>query len=89
MYIGHGVIVQHFRENNHCEVLEELAPIVENRKYDFNYQQYSYLNKEVQILPVSISSVGLVIIIVAYTTAHFRAILFKQNAFISQLEATM
>ena len=54
MHIGHGLLVQHFRENEHCGVLEELEPIDQNRRYDFNYQQFTYLNKEVQILPVSI-----------------------------------
>ena len=60
-YIGHGLLVQHFRENEQCGVLEELEPIDENRRYDFNYQQFTYLNKEVQVLPVSISSVELVL----------------------------
>ena len=51
-YIGHGLIVQHFRENEQCGVLKEMKPIDENRKYDFNYQQFTYLNKEVQVFPV-------------------------------------
>ena len=34
-------------------VLEELEPIDENRKYDFNYQQITHLLREVKILPVS------------------------------------
>ena len=42
-YIGHGLIVQHFRENEQCGVLKEMKPIDENRKYDFNYQQFTYL----------------------------------------------
>ena len=57
--IGSGLLVQHFRENKECGVLEEMEPIDENRRYDFNYQQFTYLNKEVQVLPVSISSVVL------------------------------
>lgn len=54
MSSGHGLLVQHFRENAECGVLEELEPIDENERYDFNYQQFTYLNKEVKILPVSI-----------------------------------
>lgn len=45
-------------------MLEELEPIDENRRYDFNYQQFTYLNKEVQVLPVSISSVACACIVV-------------------------
>ena len=52
-YAGHGLVVRHFRLNEECGVLEELEPIDENRKYDFNYQQATLLPREVQILPVS------------------------------------
>ena len=50
--IGHGLIIEHFRENEQCGVLEAMEPIDENRKYDFNYQQFTYLDKEVQVFPV-------------------------------------
>ena len=33
-------------------VLEKLEPIVFNPSYDFNYQQFMYLPREVTILPV-------------------------------------
>ena len=52
-YAGHGLVVRHFRQNEECGVLEELEPIDENRRYDFNYQQATLLPREVQILPVS------------------------------------
>ena len=45
--------MRHFRQINECGTLEELKPIVENRKYDFNYQQVINLPNEVKILPVS------------------------------------
>lgn len=50
---GHGLVVRHFRQNDECGALEELQPIDENRRYDFNYQQMTHLPKEVSILPVS------------------------------------
>ena len=74
MYVGHGLVVQHLRENKQCGVLEELEPIDENRRYDFNYQQFNYLNKEVQVLPVSIRFFGQVMAVI-YTIAYLRVIL--------------
>jgi hypothetical protein len=53
-------------------VLEELEPIDENRRYDFNYQQFAYLNKEVQVLPVSTFSI-VVSGLLHFNTAYFRA----------------
>ena len=50
---GHGLIVRQHRQNENCSVLEELEPIDENRRYDFNYQQINHLPREVKILPVS------------------------------------
>ena len=35
---GHGLVLQHFRRNEECGVLEEFEPIDINLKYDFNYQ---------------------------------------------------
>ena len=35
---GHGLVLQHFRRNEECGVLEELEPVDINLKYDFNYQ---------------------------------------------------
>ncbi len=34
-------MLQHFRPNEECGVLEELEPIDSNLKYDFNLQVYS------------------------------------------------
>ena len=45
--------MRQFRQNNDCDVLEELQPIDENRRYDFNFQQITHLPKEIKILPVS------------------------------------
>ena len=49
---GHGLVVHHFRESE-CGLLEELEPIDENRRYDFNYQQVTLLPKPVKVLPVN------------------------------------
>ena len=54
MLTGHGLIVQHLRQNQECGRLEELKPIDENRRYDFNFQQITTLQETVQILPVSL-----------------------------------
>ncbi|XP_022247444.1 DBH-like monooxygenase protein 1 [Limulus polyphemus] len=43
--IGKEILVRHFRNGS------ELAPIVVDRNYDFNYQEYRYLPEEVTILP--------------------------------------
>ena len=51
-FIGHGLVVRHFRENE-CGLLEELQPIDENKRYDFDYQQVTLLPKPVKVLPVS------------------------------------
>ena len=45
--------MRQFRQNEECGALEELEPIDENRRYDFNYQQVTHLPRKVQILPVS------------------------------------
>ena len=37
---GSGLVLQHFRPNEECGVLEELEPIDSNLNYDFNYQVY-------------------------------------------------
>ena len=52
-HTGHGLIVRQFQQNDECDVLEELQPIDENRRYDFNFQQITHLPKEIKILPVS------------------------------------
>ena len=52
-FAGHGIVVRQFRENEDCGALEELEPIDENRRYDFNYQQVTHLPRNVKILPVS------------------------------------
>ena len=45
-------MVEHIRETE-CGLREELEPIDENRRYDFNYQQFTILPKTRQIFPVS------------------------------------
>ena len=50
---GHGLVVRQYRQNDDCDVLEELQPVDENRRYDFNYQQMTHLPREVKVLPVS------------------------------------
>ena len=56
IFIGRGLILRHLRWNPECEVMEELAPIDQNLRYDFDYQQTTHLPKEVTILPVGNSS---------------------------------
>ena len=51
--IGRGLELQHLRWNSECEVYEELPPIDLNLNYDFNFQQTTYLPREVTVLPVS------------------------------------
>ena len=38
---GSGLVLQHFRPNEECGVLEELEPIDSNLNYDSNYQVYT------------------------------------------------
>ncbi len=40
LFPGQGIVLQHFRKNEECDVVEELQPIEANLKYDFNYQVY-------------------------------------------------
>ena len=54
---GHGLTLQHFRYNEECGVLEELEPIDQNLRYDFNFQQTVILPKEHLVLPVSLPSI--------------------------------
>jgi hypothetical protein len=54
---GHGLTFQHFRYNSECGVYEELEPIDENLKYDFDYQQFTHLKREVIIKPGDILQV--------------------------------
>ena len=49
---GRALELQHLRWNTECEVWEELSPIAFNPNYDFDYQQFLYLPREVTILPV-------------------------------------
>jgi len=49
--LGHGLVLQHFRQTDECGGLEELEPIDSNLKYDFNYQQFNILPREVKVLP--------------------------------------
>ena len=45
-------MVEHIRETE-CGLREELERIDENRRYDFNYQQFTILPKTRQVFPVS------------------------------------
>jgi len=45
--------LQLIRRNQQCNVSEALAPVDINLQYDFNYQQFTFLPREVQLLPVS------------------------------------
>ena len=47
---GHGLVLQHFRRNEECGVLEELEPVDINQKYDFNYQVSVVVNSAVNSL---------------------------------------
>ena len=58
MYIGRGLVLQHFRWNSECNILEELEPISQNMNYDFNFQQYTHLKKEYLVLPVSVFGIN-------------------------------
>ena len=44
-------MLQHFRWNEECGVLEELEPVDINLKYDFNYQVSVVVNSAVNNLP--------------------------------------
>ena len=54
-------MVDHFRETE-CGLAEQLEPIDENRRYDFNYQQYTILPRKVTVLPVSLIACFMVLI---------------------------
>lgn len=69
-FLGHGLVVRHLRETTGCGGLEELQPIDENRKYDFNYQQVNILPRTVEVLPVSRT---------AYFNMHFHTFFFIQG----------
>ena len=55
VFVGNGVTLQLIRRNQQCNVSEALAPVDINLQYDFNYQQFTFLPNEVQVLPVSTS----------------------------------
>ena len=50
---GRGVTLRHFRMTSTCGGLQELPPIDQNLKYDFNFQQTNILTSQVNVLPVS------------------------------------
>ena len=50
---GGGVTLQLIRRNQQCNVSEALVPVDINLQYDFNFQQFTFLPNEVQLLPVS------------------------------------
>ena len=52
--LGHGVELQHFRRNDYCTGIRELKPVDSNPAYDFNYQQTTFLAREITVLPVNI-----------------------------------
>ena len=37
---GTGLVVQHYTQNEECDVTEELEPIDKNLRYDFSFQVY-------------------------------------------------
>ena len=51
---GRALELQHLRWNSECGVYEELPPIDLNLNYDFNFQEFAHLPKEITVLPVSI-----------------------------------
>ena len=53
-FVGHGLIVEHYRVNRETGRWEELEPIDQNLGYDFDYQQTTHLRREHIVLPVSI-----------------------------------
>ncbi len=53
--------MDHFRDAE-CGLVEQLEPINENRRYDFNYQQYTILPKTVTVLPVSFIACILIVL---------------------------
>ena len=55
VFVGSSVTLQLIRRNQQCNVSEALAPVEVNLQYDFNYQQFTFLPNEVQVLPVSTS----------------------------------
>ena len=55
VFVGNSVTLQLIRRNQQCNVSEALAPVEVNLQYDFNYQQFTFLPNEVQVLPVSTS----------------------------------
>ena len=52
-FAGSGLTLQLIRRNQQCDVTEALAPVDINLQYDFNFQQFTFLPREVQLLPVS------------------------------------
>ena len=55
VFVGNSVTLQLIRRNQQCNVSEALAPVDINLQYDFNFQQFTFLPNEVQVLPVSTS----------------------------------
>ena len=53
-HTGRALELQHLRWNSECEVYEELPPIDLNLNYDFNFQEFTHLQEEITVLPVSI-----------------------------------
>ena len=53
VFVGNSITLQLIRRNQQCNVSEALAPVEVNLQYDFNYQQFTFLPNEVQVLPVS------------------------------------
>ena len=54
-FVGNSVTLQLIRRNQQCNVTEALAPVDINLQYDFDFQQFTFLPREVQVLPVSTS----------------------------------
>lgn len=49
---GTGLTLHHIRTNQQCNLEEELEPVEQNLQYDFNYQQYNFLPKIINVQPV-------------------------------------
>ena len=68
---GRGVAVRQYRQNDNCSGLEELQPIDENTNYDFDFQQFTRLPREVKIMPVGLMIILCIIICISQLLCFF------------------
>ena len=52
LILGRGLTLRLIRDSPECDGLEQLKPIDQNLQYDFNFQQFVVLPKEVTVYPV-------------------------------------